>query len=48
MFDRDINFFFFVDALEKKHDEIETEKKEEEIVEKTEGTIKLNLTPLHE
>ena len=38
--------FFSVDIPEKK-DEIETAKKEEEMVEKTEGTIKLSLTHLH-
>ena len=32
--------FFSVDVPEKKDDEIESTKKEEEVVEKTEGTIK--------
>ena len=39
--------YFFVDVPEKKDDEIETAKKEEKMVEKTEGTIKLSLTHMH-
>ena len=41
------HLYFFLDVPEKKDDEIETAKREEEIIEKTEGTIKLSLTHLH-
>ena len=39
--------FVSINAPEKKDDGIETAKKEEEMVEKSEGTIKLTLTHMH-
>ena len=43
-----LSVFFSVNIPEKKNDETETAKNEEEMAEKTEGTIKLTLTQLHE